>query len=69
MAEQLLSLLRLLTASGQVKVSVVARAVWPQRWRDNGEGGKTERDAPVSKEAGEAQRRLEGREEEEIDEQ
>lgn len=68
MAEQLLSLLRLLTASGQAKVSVVAHAVWPQRWRDNGEGAKTERDAPVSKEAGEAQRRLEGREEEEIDE-
>lgn len=68
MAEQLLSLLRLLAASGQAKVGVVAHAVWLQRWRDIGEGAKTERDAPVGKEAGEAQRRLEGREEEESDE-
>lgn len=63
MAEQLLALLQLLTASQQVRVSVMARSGWLQHLRDNGEGAKTEWGVPVSKVAGKAKRRLEGREE------
>lgn len=44
-------------------MSVMARSGWLQRLRDDGEGAKTEWGAPVSKVAGKAKRRLEGREE------